>query len=84
MGHCLADVLFLRSFFLLCLFFTMEIILLFLRLVLVAAVCCCVCSCNVSLLWDEDASGFISMDCISLKSVKCQAHNNRVTFNVLS
>ena len=55
---------------------------LFLRLMLVAAGCCCVC--NVSLLWDGDASGFISMGCISLKSVKCPAHNNRVTFNVLS
>ena len=68
--------------FLLCLFFTMDFS--FLRLMLVAAVCCCVCTCNVSLLWDEDASGFISMGRISLKSVKCPANNNRVTFNVLS
>ena len=48
-----------------------------------AAVCCCVCTCNVSLLWNGDASGFISMGCVSLKSVKCPARNNRVTFNVL-
>ena len=55
----------------------------FLGLMLGAAVCCCVCTCNVSLLWNGDASGFISMGCISLKSVKCPARNNRVTFNVL-
>ena len=72
--------------FLLCLFFTMEFS--FLRLMLVAAVCCCVwLFAHVMFLcygMNEDASGFISMGCISLKSLKCPANNNRVTFNMLS